>query len=160
MDRERQLHQQGYWRFTPAGMAIPGLFDAIDWSAREQRRFWQSHQVRFAQVPLPKQAVFLFAYEAEHRHTPIASMEAAYAALVRISACGYDTGPALAIKAAMEAASAQLQREATAAMQARQRASSERKCQAELASKHLPRGPAANLALMRAALKMPARALS
>lgn len=160
MDRERQLHQQDYWRFTPAGMAIPGLFDAIDWSAREQRRFWQSHQARFAQVPLPEQATILFAYEAEHRHTPITSMEAAYAALVRISACGHDYGPALAIKADMEAASDQLRREATAAMHARQRASSERKWQAELASKQLPRGPAANLALMRAALKMPARTLS
>lgn len=159
MEHQQQRHADNTWRFTPAGMAVPALFDAIEWSARDCRRFWQSHQARFAALPLPAQAPFLIAYEAEHRHTPIITMVDAYAALVRISSAGYDLGPALAIKAAMEAHSAQVRRNQVAAIAARQCAAPGVRWRAELASKQLPLGAADNLALMRAALRMPARAL-
>lgn len=160
MEYDQQLHAAGYWRFTPAGMAVPGLFDAISWSARDCRRFWQSHQARFAQLPLPAQAPYLFAYEAEHRRMPIITMVDAYDALVRISATGYDIGPALQIKAAMEAASTQARRHQVEAIEAKHRAAAGATWRAELAFKQLPSGAAANLALIRAALKMPAPALS
>lgn len=152
IDLDRQLEESAYWTFTPAGIAIPGFFATIDWTERDRIRFWHAHDDRFAHLALPAMVPIFFAYEAEHRRAPIRTMEAALAALARIAETGYDTVLAMAIKAASEAARNQIYREGLA--EAGRRAANK----LEHSNKGLPAGAAANLALMRAALKMPVRA--
>lgn len=153
-DDEKPIPRE-YWHHTPIGMPIPGCVAALlddDYYFAPNR--WKRFEHRAFQLPKRHWHLIGFALEAEHRRRPITRLYLLRDALNRMRQPGYDLGPARRLAAVHGQACWATIRGRVADDLNEKRAETELK----RAIRQLPSSPADNLALMRAALRMPARA--
>ena len=151
---EGELIARRYWRFNSIGMPVPGFAAALlDDDNYFAPRRWRKFHDRLFQRPKCDWTYLSFALEAEHRQRPITRLYQLRQTLIRIRQPGYDLGPAREIEAAYVAAcGAVFHREPTQCMRP-----AVLQLEQAIVAKKLPNGPAANLVLMRAVLKMAPR---
>lgn len=153
---EGELIARGYWRYDAIGIPVPGfaaaLLDEDDFFAPKRwRHYFNCVRQRSKRGLL---IVAPFALEVEHRRRPITRLRQLRKTLHRICQPGYDLGPARELEEAFSAALEAI-RSQRAGHSPAPELSAERNFEKALAEKQLPVGPTANLAIMRATLKIP-----
>lgn len=152
LDRE-QLESR-YWRYSPAGIPIPGFLDWIGAGDGEIHEVYRHLLKAWRSRPEAERVLLPDSLEAEHRRRPIVSMVDLRTAARRIAATDYDLAPARAVAAGRLQARHARDLAETARHQAWWSETFEARRELERVGKNLPSGREANMDLIRTTLKL------
>ncbi|MBC7623263.1 MAG: hypothetical protein H7232_07750 [Aeromicrobium sp.] len=154
---DREQLESRYWRYSLAGIPIPGFVDSIGAGDGEIHEIYRHLLKAWRSRPDSERVLLPDTLEAEHRRRPIVSVVDLGAAAARIAAPDYD----LALARAVANGRLQAQRARDLAETARHQAwwseTIEAQRELERIRKNLPSGREANMDLIRTTLKLDRR---